>query len=567
MSNADRMQRSDLPLTQASRCASHACGRFGLIARSPLYHALTLVIVLIFAPGCGRVEVGADATSSKAKGGVRRPDGRMNGRAQLLAETGGEAFDTEAYHSLPENDFLSALEQPQSTFSIDVDTASYANVRRLLKSGKKPPRGAVRIEELVNYFSYDYSAPSGGHPFSVDLEYGVCPWQPENHLLRVGMRAKSIDFSQRAPCNLVFLLDVSGSMMSGDKLPLVQKAMKLLAEELLPTDRIAIVVYAGASGLVLDSTEVRKAGAIVDAIDSLKAGGSTNGGAGIELAYSVAEANLLPAGINRVVLCTDGDFNVGATSESALVDLVQQKAKSDVFLSVLGFGSGNLKDSTMEKLADKGNGNYAYIDSLLEARKVLIEEVGGTLVTVAKDVKIQLDFNPAFVDSYRLIGYENRLLNNQDFRDDAKDAGEIGAGHRVTAFYEIRPASSESSESQADDTSIRASEFVAKTVVDNPEREQTCMTVNLRYKQPAESESTEFQVRVPATEPTALPSSEFQFAAAVAGYGLLLRGSQYGGQANWDWVIQTAERNRGSDPRGLRSEFVELAKLARRLDP
>ena len=468
-------------------------------------------------------------------------------------------MNTEAYDSVEENAFFNALTQPQSTFSIDVDTASYSNVRRMLNDGISPPSGAVRLEELVNYFRFDYPEPDGQHPLSVSTEIAVCPWDTAHQLLRIGLRGKSIQFAERRKCNLVFLLDVSGSMLSDRKLPLVKSAMKMLTEELHAEDRIAIVVYAGASGLALESTPISKSDEILAAIENLNAGGSTDGGAGIQLAYRVAEQNFVSDGINRVILCTDGDFNVGTTNQSDLVELIRNKAKSNVFLTVLGFGSGNLKDSTMEKLADNGNGNYAYIDSLLEARKVLVEEVGATLVTIAKDVKIQVDFNPQHVQAYRLLGYENRLLENQDFRNDAKDAGEIGSGHTVTAFYELIPA-----DAPQMTVAARPSEFVNPALSDKADT-TTQLTVNLRYKRPNASESEEFQVRVPAGMDGQQPSADFQFASSVLAYGMLLRKSKSIEHLSWDWVIDTASANLGTDERGLRGEFLQLAKAARRL--
>ncbi|MCA9192548.1 MAG: VWA domain-containing protein [Planctomycetales bacterium] len=467
-------------------------------------------------------------------------------------------WNTESYDALAENDFLVVMEEPQSTFSIDVDTASYANVRRLLNQGTKPPAGAVRLEELVNYFSYDYPEPQDEHPFSVSSELAICPWNEDHQLLRIGLRGKAIDFEREQPVNLVFLLDVSGSMQSTDKLPLVKSALRLLIDHLPPGSRIALTAYAGSSGVILDSTSIAQSGAILEAIDNLQAHGSTNGAEGIELAYSIATKNFVPDGINRVILCTDGDFNVGITNHSDLVDFIERQAETGVYLSVLGFGTGNLKDSTMEKLADHGNGNYAYVDSLLEARKVLVEQVGGTLVTIAKDVKIQLDFNPQYVYSYRLLGYENRLLANQDFRDDAKDAGEIGAGHCVTAFYELVPPGSASVES----SNSRPSEFVTTQALKSDSN--TMLSVNLRYKLPAANEGLEFQIRVPY-EVTQNPSRDFQFASSVLAYGMLLRDSKYKGKLDWDWVIGTASNYKGQDENGMRTEFVQLAKLGKRI--
>ncbi len=470
-----------------------------------------------------------------------------------------DAFNTESYDSITENEFLKTLDEPQSTFSIDVDTASYANVRRILYEGQLPPKGAVRIEELINYFTYKYPEPTGEHPFSVSTEVADCPWQTDHRLIRIGLKGKTFQPSERPACNLVFLLDVSGSMMQPNKLPLVKEAMKLLVKQLDQRDRIAIVVYAGASGVALKSTSAAQKQKINSAIDSLSAGGSTNGAAGIQLAYQIAESNHIEKGVNRVILCTDGDFNVGTTSNSDLVDLITLKAQGNTFLTVLGFGNGNLKDSTMEKLADKGNGNYAYIDTLLEARKVLVEQTGGTLATIAKDVKIQIDFNPRHVQSYRLIGYENRLLANRDFRDDTKDAGEIGAGHTVTAFYEIVP-----NDARLDFVDVRPPEFVT-TSLNRRADGDTMLSVNLRYKQPTASESSEFQVRLQASNESLKGSEDFQFATAVVGYGMLLRDSKFCGKANWDWVVSTAEKSLGDDRSGFRHEFVQLAKTARRI--
>jgi Ca-activated chloride channel homolog len=472
---------------------------------------------------------------------------------------GGEEFNTEAYAAITENAFVKALDEPQSTFSVDVDTASYANVRRILNDGRLPPKGAVRIEELINYFSYDYPEPIGEHPFAVNTEVAICPWNFDHRLVRIGLKGKSFQASQRPACNLVFLLDVSGSMLQPNKLPLVKQAMKLLVKELDERDRIAIVVYAGASGVALTSTAADQLQKINSAIDALSAGGSTNGAAGIQLAYQLAEDNHIQQGVNRVILCTDGDFNVGTTNESELVELITSKAKTNTFLTVLGFGDGNLKDSMMEKLADKGNGNYAYIDTLLEARKVLVEQTGGTLATIAKDVKIQIDFNPLHVQSYRLIGYENRLLANRDFRDDSQDAGEIGAGHTVTAFYEIVPNGGRS-----ELVDVRPSEFVKTSLNCNADKD-TLLSVNLRYKHPTAAESAEFQVRLPAAADANMGSEDFKFATAVVAYGMLLRDSDFRGHASWDWVVATAEKSLGEDRHGIRHEFVQLAKAARRL--
>jgi Ca-activated chloride channel homolog len=465
-------------------------------------------------------------------------------------------FQTEAYDATVENDFASALSNPLSTFAIDVDTASYSNLRRMISQGQLPPSGAVRIEELINYFRYDFPDPDDEHPFSVTTDVAQCPWNEEHQLVRIGLQAKSLKASKRPQCNLVFLIDVSGSMQSENKLPLVKASLQALVKRLKQNDRIAIVVYAGDSGVALDSTPIKNSRKIVSAIEMLKANGSTNGGAGIRLAYGIAQANFIDQGVNRVILCTDGDFNVGTTSQSDLVDLITEKRASQVYLTVLGFGEGNLNDSLMEKLSDKGNGNYAYIDGLPEARKVLSEQVEGTLVTIAKDVKIQVDFNPRHVHSYRLIGYENRKLANQDFRDDTKDAGEVGAGHSVTAFYEIVP--SDYGDAVGEE---HGSEFVKASIA--PESDsKTLLTVNLRYQKPEGGSASEFQVRLDSDKRFEKPSSDFAFATSVIGYGMLLRKSEFSGSTSWDWVIETAEENSVRDPSGIRKEFVQLCKQA-----
>ena len=475
-------------------------------------------------------------------------------------------FNTEEYDAITENDFRPAREQPLSTFAVDVDTASYANVRRFLTRGQTPPPGAVRIEELVNYFRYDYAPPGehgphGEHPFAVHAEVATCPWASDHRLVRVGLKGREIDAGGRPRCNLVFLLDVSGSMNAGDKLPLVKRAMSLLVAQLGENDRVAIVVYAGAEGLALPATPGDRPGVILDALDHLTAGGSTNGGAGIELAYDVAVSNYLEGGVNRVILCTDGDFNIGITDRSRLVDLIEERATSGVYLSVLGFGDGNLKDSTMEQLADRGNGNYGYVDSLREARKLLVEQMSGTLVTIAKDVKVQVEFNPAAVNAYRLIGYENRLMAAEDFRDDEKDAGEIGAGHTVTALYEVVPAGVASPGNAVGELKYqRPSEPSAAA------GSGELLTVSLRYKTPDATvvdPAEEFAVPVPDSDvPFAAASRDYQFAAAVAGFGMLLRGSRHAGGATFAAVDEWAAPAVGEDPGGYRAEFRDLVRAA-----
>jgi Ca-activated chloride channel family protein len=472
-------------------------------------------------------------------------------------------FEGEAYGRLVDNPFTSVADAPLSTFSIDVDTASYANVRRILGQGQRPPADAVRIEELINYFDYDYEPASGEHPFSVNTEINVCPWAPEHRLVRIGLRGREVDAAMRPATSLVFLIDVSGSMNRENKLPLLKQSMKMLIGHLNTDDRVAIVVYAGASGLVLPSTYCDEKETILAALDRLRAGGSTNGGAGIELAYGVAREGFIEGGVNRVILCTDGDFNVGVQSEAALVRLIEEKRESGVFLSVLGFGSGNWQDARMEQLSNHGNGNFAYIDTLREARKVLVEQMAGTLVTIAKDVKIQVDFNAARVGAYRLIGYANRLLAARDFNDDTKDAGEIGAGHTVTALYEIVPPGMADTVLEAD---VDPSKYQKPgELVESDE----LLTVKLRYKAPDGDESTPIEHPVvDEGRMLADASGDFQFAAAVASFGMLLRESPYKGNATWAAVLDLAAAGRGDDANGRRGEFIGLIEQARAIvDP
>ena len=469
--------------------------------------------------------------------------------------------NTEAYSRIDENPFLEAARAPLSTFSIDVDTASYSNTRRFLNDGRLPPKDAVRIEELINYFSYDYPQPVGNAPFSVVTEVSECPWNNAHRLVHIGLQGKRIQQENLPPANLVFLVDVSGSMNDPRKLPLVKSALSMLAEQLTARHRIAIVVYAGSSGLVLPAIPGDRKGEILAALDNLEAGGSTNGGEGIRLAYKIAQENFIKGGVNRVLLATDGDFNVGVTSESDLVRLIEEKRQGGVFLTVLGFGTGNIKDATMEKLADKGNGNYAYIDDLAEARKVLGEQIGGTLMTIAKDVKIQVEFNPKQAAAYRLIGYENRLLRDQDFNDDTKDAGEIGAGHTVTALYEVVPYGQKFENPGVDP--LKYQQPVSPSAMTNSKE---LLTIKLRYKEPNENESKLLSVSVADVKGTLRDASEnFKFSSAVAAFGMLLRDSKYSGQANYNNVLQLAQASTGTDLQGYRAEFVKLVEKAETL--
>jgi Ca-activated chloride channel family protein len=484
----------------------------------------------------------------------------VSGSATVRPPAPPPAFNREAYKHLPESGFRLVSAQPRSTFSTDVDTASYANVRRMLGEGRLPPEGAVRIEELINYFRFDYTEPAGDAPVALATEVAVCPWNERHLLALVGVRAASLDPRDRAEDeprgrNLVFLVDVSGSMASADKLPLVQRSLHLLADRLTARDRIAMVVYAGRSGTALPSTPGDDKATIHAAIDSLSAGGSTNGAAGIQQAYRLARQQFVPGGVNRVILATDGDFNVGVTSEDELVRLIERERESGVFLTVLGVGTGNLQDSTMEALADKGNGNYAYLDSLDEARKVLVREMDATLITVAKDVKIQVEFNPRQVAAYRLIGYENRRLADEDFNDDAKDAGELGAGHTVTALYEIVPAGE-----RVPGRSVDPLKYQRSAVTADARREGELMTVALRYKRPDGGRSERLEI-VAQADPQPL-ARNIGFASAVAELGLLLTRSEHAGTANVESVIERARTFAGDDAEGDRAGFVALASRA-----
>ncbi len=466
----------------------------------------------------------------------------------------------ERYAEISENPFLETVRAPLSTFSIDVDTASYANVRRFLNQGSLPPKDAVRIEELINYFEYDYPQPSGDVPFSVNTEVAVCPWNTKHKIVQIGLQGKKVSLDNVPPSNLVFLVDVSGSMKPADRLPLLKQGLKTLVNQLSDKDRVAIVVYAGASGLALPSTSADDKPAIIAALDNLEAGGSTNGGQGIRLAYQVAQDNFIENGNNRVILATDGDFNVGLTGDNELVSMIEQKRQSNIFLSVLGFGTGNLNDSMMEKLADKGNGNYAYIDSSDEARKALGQQVAGTLYTIAKDVKIQVEFNPAKVAGYRLIGYENRLLADKDFNDDKKDAGEIGAGHTVTTLYEIVPAGQKIENPGVDE--LRYSKVEPSETRFNAE----LLTVKLRYKEPDQNESRLLTMGLLDQSNAFENASEnLRFASAVAGFGMLLRDSNYKGDANFSTIYRIANSARGNDLKNYRGEFVEMVEKAQRM--
>lgn len=468
---------------------------------------------------------------------------------------------TEDYSAITPNIFHSPLSEPLSTFSIDVDTANYSNLRRMLNQGQLPPSNSIRLEELLNYFSYNYPAPTDEHPFSVFSEMGVIPWNQKRNFVHIGIQGKKLNLDVAPASNLVFLIDVSGSMDSPNKLGLVKESMNLLVENLRGNDKVAIVVYAGAAGEILPSTSGNNKLAITEALNKLQAGGSTAGGAGIQLAYKIATENLIKDGNNRIIICTDGDFNVGASSDAAMTELVETNRKKGIYLTVLGYGMGNYKDNRMELLADKGNGNYAYIDTIQEAKKVLVNEMVSTLYTIAKDVKLQVEFNPAHVKAYRLVGYENRLLRDEDFVDDTKDAGELGAGHTVTAIYEIIPA--DSKESFPGEIPLKYQEI---KISDEARKSPEIMTVKLRYKLPDKDLSIPFDVPVKNVTKALNDCSEtYLFSTAVLGYGMMLQNSEYKAALTWDMVKELAKNNIGKDVEGYRAEFLKLIDTAAKL--
>ena len=501
---------------------------------------------------------GADA----AAGAIRiRTGGSLGGVEQ--SHPGRRFHDpgwnTEAYDRIEDNRFLSVETSPLSTFSIDVDRAAYGNVRRFITRGQRPPKDAVRIEEMINYFTYDAPRPSRGHPFAIATEVMDAPWREGHKLVRIGLHAPDIDARELPPSNLVFLIDVSGSMQPANKLPLVKQSFRMLVQQLRPRDRVAIVVYAGAAGVVLPSTSGSHKERILSAIDRLEAGGSTAGGQGLRLAYRIAREHHIDGGNNRVILATDGDFNVGVSSDAEMVRLVEQHREQGTFLTVLGYGMGNYKDSKLEKISNAGNGNYAYVDDLLEAKKVLVAEFGGTLFTVAKDVKLQVEFNPARVAAYRLIGYENRLLRDEDFDDDTKDAGEMGAGHSVTALYEVVPVGVRSDVVTGGDLRYQRTQ-VRRDAARSPE----LLYVKIRYKEPDGLESRLFDHAV--LDRGSRPSHDFRFAASVAAFGMILRDSEHRGTATIDDVLALAERSLGEDEEGYRAEFVRMVKHYSRME-
>lgn len=533
--------------------------------------SLSILLINLFACNTSKnsgEKASSEFTITKAEKGYR---GTNKGKA-MRNETYSENFylpdeedvilNTEEYDKIRENEFLETKSNPLSTFSIDVDNASYSNVRRILNYGQMPDKGAVRIEEMVNYFTYDYSEPTGKHPFSIYTETGECPWNANHKLLHIGIQGKKLDYKNLKPSNLVFLLDVSGSMGTQNKLPLLKKSFKLLLNQLSQNDKISIVVYAGAAGLVLPPTNALEREKIIKALDKLQAGGSTAGGAGIELAYKTAKDALIKDGNNRVILATDGDFNIGTSSTSSLVDLIEEKRKDDIYLTILGFGMGNYKDGRMEQISNAGNGNYFYIDNYQEAEKVFVKEMRANMFTIAKDVKIQIEFNPVKVKAYRLIGYENRMLKKEDFNDDKKDAGELGAGHTVTALYEIIPTSSnEKIEGKTDKLKYQKTE-----IKDYAGSTDEILTLKFRYKPIHSDKSILIQKAIKYDNRKFENTSDnFRFSAAVAVFGMLLRNSKFKKNANYELVKNLAEGAKDKDEFGYRQDFLSLVKIAERL--
>lgn len=477
--------------------------------------------------------------------------GTKKGNKKIINEK--RDYSNEEYDALVENPFELTKNQPLSTFSIDVDNASYSNIRSMINEGDEVYKNAVRVEEMINYFNYNYPQPKNSDPFSINTEYSVAPWNPNHKLLKIGLKGKNLPMKNLPTSNIVFLIDVSGSMSQENKLPLLKSSFKILLNQLRPQDKVAIVVYAGSAGMVLESTSAKEKSKITEALDRLQAGGSTAGGAGIELAYKLAQENFVKGGNNRVILATDGDFNVGDSSKGDLETLIEEKRKTGIFLTCLGYGMGNYKDNKMETLADKGNGNYAYIDNLQEANKFLGKEFAGNIYTIAKDVKIQIEFNPKYVKSYRLIGYENRKLRNEDFVDDKVDAGELGSGHTVTALYEIIPTNV-SSEFLPKESKLKYS-----STSNSKKNEDELATIKFRYKKPAGDKSIEINKIIKNSNPsTAQTSSDFKFASSVAWFGLVLRDSKLIKKKNLNEIQNLAKQNKGKDENGYRTEFVNL---------
>jgi Ca-activated chloride channel homolog len=523
---------------------------------------LYIAVMILLVAACNQEKYSQKELASKNRVMAPPKDGSMpdalmqDGVGDLEVAEEQPQWNTEEYDAIDENIFHDAIKNPLSTFSIDVDAASYSNIRRFINNGAMPPKDAVRIEEMVNYFDYDYSQPKDEHPFAVHTEISTAPWNPNHRLIHIGLQGKKIPTAILPASNLVFLLDVSGSMDEPNKLPLVKNSFRMLAEQLREQDHVSIVVYAGAAGVVLEPTSGANKKEIIEALDKLQAGGSTAGGEGLRLAYALAKEHLKEGGNNRVIIATDGDFNVGESSNAAMERLIEEKRKDGIFLTVLGYGMGNYKDSKMETLADKGNGNYAYIDNISEARKVLVNEFGGTLFTIAKDVKLQIEFNPTKVQAYRLIGYENRMLKSEDFNNDKKDAGELGSGHTVTALYEIIPVGVKSEFFHVDEL-----KYSTTTINPSAKASGELMTIKLRYKKPDEDVS-KLIVHPLADSNTDLAkaSENFRWSASVAAFGMLLRESEYLNGFSYDKVLAIAQSAKGEDEEGYRIEFINMVK-------
>jgi len=538
-------------------------GTYSIQARMMGYTSVTITDVKVVADSTTTINFQLPASNVEAEGIIvtaKREVIKMDLSASSFSGSAmSESFirhNTEEYSKITESTFFDVIESPLSTFAADVDAASYANARRFIMQDQLPYKDAVRTEEFVNYFSYDYKLPEKKDPLSINLEYADCPWDKEHKLIHIGLKGKILPKDKQKPSNLVFLIDVSGSMDDPKKLPLLKKAFKLLVEQLNPKDKIAIVVYASSTGLVLPATAGSERKLIIETLDSLEAGGSTAGGAGIQLAYKIAKENYIKGGNNRVILATDGDFNVGISSTSELVRFIEEKKDEGIFLTVLGFGMGNYKDDRLQELADRGNGNHAYIDNILEAKKVLVNEITSTLFTIAKDVKIQVEFNPAKIKSYRLLGYENRELEDKDFEDDTKDAGEIGAGHTVTALYEVIEV-----KGQEPDKDKYELKYQETNVKPEAHKSKEVLTVRIRYKDPDGKKSREIS-KVLLDNPVKLKNSSnnFKFSAAVAEFAMILRDSEFKGNSNIESVLELAKDSKGKDAFGYRAEFLNLAE-------
>lgn len=521
--------------------------------------AIGILCVAVYMTGCGNpTRQYAPQHKMELQEQVAAPSPMMQVAPMEEPRPAENAFNTEEYDRIQENAFQNVRQHPLSTFSIDVDTAAYSNMRRFLQDQTLPPEDAIRIEELINYFDYHYPEPEGDHPLSLITELSSCPWNPEHQLIHIGLQGKRLDYDQLDPCNLVFLVDSSGSMAADNKLPLMKKALGLLLDQLGPKDRVSIVAYAGSAGLVLPSTQATRKDVILDALARLDAGGSTAGGEGVDLAYRIAQEHFIEGGNNRVILATDGDFNVGVSSTAALVRMVEAKRKQGIYLTIIGLGMGNFKDGRMEQISNAGNGNYFYVDQIREAKKVFVEEMRATLFTIAKDVKIQVEFNPAKVKAYRLIGYENRIMAAEDFNDDLKDAGELGAGHTVTALYELIPAGSEEITPTADELKYQDTQI-------NEEAQASDEILNLKLRYKPIGQDTSLLITQPVLDETLPPdntSQAFRFSAAVAEFGMLLRKSEYKGQATFENVLTLAKGSLGTDDTGYRHEFIQLVETA-----